>query len=110
MGVYSSAKSAIVAILGLAGTIEGWRSTCTTHVIYNGLSIGSPIAMILFSYWVWCGYSNVRPSLKSIGAVVGIACLTAGINIGILKILYPRAPMTNQMPNWDFQDFQQSDN
>ena len=110
MGVYSAAKFAIVAILGLAGTIYGWHFAHATGVIFNGFSIGAPVGLILGSYLVASAYLGWRWSIARILAVVGVACLTAGVNTAALRFVYPHAPFVNQLDESETGDFQPTAN
>ena len=99
----SSLKWAIIAIVGVVLTVMGWHYAATASQIFRGFSFAGPFAVV-FGGLLFAGpqlgfsrNSGVGRRLLFILGVVAVAFSVGAANTGVLKLIYPHDPISDQL-------------
>ena len=106
---FTHLKFSIMAIGGFVLTILGWHHVAATMQIFTGFAQGGPALLIVgiaifaapqLSFYKGDGVNKGLTYLRRaiyLGSAMSLAFITAVVNYQVMKHVYPRAAVTDQI-------------
>lgn len=96
MSAIRELKAGIFFFGGAALTIYGWHFAATTNQIFRGFSWAGPAGFVAGGYFLAKRYGGLRGGILSAIVALALAVGAGGLNTAILKMIYPKALVTNE--------------